>query len=253
MLLAKIGLVSSSVALGITAISLAFAAPASAATLTQIDERPEDSLGWKVEVRAGQAGTSGTYEGAIGPNGADADRFADFQWQWENGEAVDWMLNWDGSVATFDFGGKVIASDSLSPEGPFDGIGILTKAIATEGRVESGTTMDLIFQTVNGMDVEAFSSSTAGGVEFEEKFFLSDEPISTISGLATLTWDSLNPNLNNAQSRVAFKIEGFDSMPGETGPIGGGSDTAVPEPASILGLLAVGAVGAGSLKRRHAE
>lgn len=108
-----------------------------------------------------------------------------------------------------------------------------------------GTEMFLQVDAINGIDIDPVSSSavapeTEGDQTITKNYFSSDTQISSLSGIATMSWvdGAPNPNQAQARSRVELKIEGFS--------------TSVPEPLTLLGSAT--ALGFGVLfKRQHSK
>jgi len=250
-------------ALGIAVGSLAVTMPAFAIALTDTDPADAASwkqLGWKVEGRAGVLGT-GDYELAIGPNGAASDLTGKAEWIWGNGEEVPWTLDWNGQTAAFRFGNLAPINYTSTTSNIFNGFYLLTNAVR-DNKVARGTQMSLLVNSVNGINVanqNIFASSrvTSAGSNFlDQVFFSSSEAIRNLSGTVRMSWLNLNPQAVSARSRVYFQMRGYNT--GITPPTivsnspviqsaGFPSAVAVPESGSILGLLAVGAIGASSL------
>ncbi|MFB2878266.1 choice-of-anchor W domain-containing protein [Floridanema aerugineum] len=261
--MSKASLLAMSAALGVTAGSLGLAIPAFAVGLTLVQDEPYapapsgwTNLGWKVEGRAG-APFGEDYEFAIGPNGAQANNTGQIYRDWNNGEIVDWSFNWDGQTAKFTLAGEEILYSLLNPSpNIFNGFYLLTNVdtrsynapVLGTQRVAEGTQIDLIVKTLNGQDAtdtsgildSVFSSSVGQATEAQslsKKFFSSPEAITSLTGTVKMSWLNINPNEIKARSRVSFQIQGYD-FPGQR---------SIPEPTSVLTLLAFGAFGVGSL------
>ena len=227
--------------------AVALPSPSFAASITRIPENyafrdpsvPEgwENLNW---VTRGRASAPGDWEFGVTTeeniNGVEDQA----HWNWSNGEKVAWNLLWDdaGNELTFTIGGRTLNLDQAGPaKGPFNGFFLWTLSWTTSGRVDPGTEMFLQVETVNGTAVDASVNSSATatetGGEISKFFYASDETIQTMSGFARMSWldGSPNPQAKRARDRVAFKIEGFYT----------GESQDVPEPASLLGLLAIGA------------
>jgi len=258
-----------SAALGVTTGSLALATPAFAVQLQLVQDSPYapapsdwTDLGWKVEGRAG-APFGEDYEFAIGPNGAQANNTGQIYRDWNNNEEVNWSFNWDGQIAKFALGNELI-SYSLSNPSPnvFNAFSLLTNVdtrsynaagLGTK-RVEEGTQIDLIVKTLNGENVTdtseipntIFSSSTGQAAEAQslsKKFFSSPETITSLAGTVKMSWLNIDPNEIKARSRVSFQIQGYDIQ----------GQRSIPEPTSVLSLLAFGAFGVSSLLKRKQQ
>jgi hypothetical protein len=247
-------------ALGVAAGSLGLTRPAHALelNLVQSGEDPPPnwtSLGWKAEGRAGAPATSQTdYEFAIGPNGAQADLTGQIYRTWVNGETVNWSLNWNGQTAslTVDNEGPVTFSLPSISALDFNAFSLFANIIGAPGYVDQGTKIDLTVQTVNGQPVtdqngaNILTSTTATAVnsslpDFSETEFLtSPEAITSLTGTTTLSWTGLDPQNQNARSRVDWQLVGFNT---NSTPV----PTSVPESTPLGGLLLFGALGVGSM------
>ncbi|MEM8543713.1 MAG: choice-of-anchor W domain-containing protein [Cyanobacteria bacterium P01_H01_bin.119] len=218
------------------------AGAAQAVTLTPTTDVTDWNKQWVVEGRAGQAGTSGSYEFAIGPSGASADNTGEIQYAWGNNQPVSWDLTWDGTTAAFTVAGQTISyTPGLS--GIIDALTINTKVITPSKNIAPGTEMFFQIDQVNGSAIAPVSSLSVGpqnGSDFNEFAFLSDSAITSLSGSATMSWLSGNPT-SQGQSRVAFQLKGYDAPNLDPEP--------VPEPSLLLGLLA--AAGFGALQQRR--
>lgn len=245
------------VSLGIGAGAATFAltsASALAITLTPTTPTPDwTNLGWAAEGRAGAAGFE-DYEFAIGPDGAQDNNTGQIYSDWTSTEDLAWSLDWDKITqkASFTVAGESI-SYSVSDPGStfFDGFYLLTRTQTQDGMVDPGTSMFLSVDRVNGEAIapvfsESVAPATSGTQDLNQFFFASDTEISSLGGIARLSWDDLDPNGAAARSRVSFKIRGFDTgNRGSTLP----PSESVPEPAAILGLLGISAYLMGSVRQ----
>lgn len=252
--MSRSGLLSLSLSLGLALGSFSLAPAVSALTLTKTPIKTSDwtNLGWKVEGRAGadpQAGSrDDDYEIAIGPNGAQADLVAQQNWLWQNGQTVNWNLNWNGSTAEFKFDGlPPIAYTPAVTTGLFNGLSLFTQVLTNDGKVQPGTALNLLVTTVNGQAVTdqaaqpVFSNSV--GPAINQAFYTSNVAIQSLAGTVNLSWPSgFNPQTASARSRVDFQIQGYTV---------GQPPVDVPEPTATLGLLALGAVGAMAVRQRN--
>ena len=148
-------------------------------------------------------------------------------------------LNIGGSNLVFDQPGD--------PIGEFNGFFLWTKSHTTDGRVDPGTEMLVQLNEVNGDAIAPVTSSATApenGLEISKFFFASDMAIESMSGFVKMSWpDGGNhPQQKRARDRVAFKIEGFYT---------GEPHTEVPEAASALVLLALGALGLGLKQKKR--
>lgn len=255
------------VAIGASVASLTLASTsASAINLTKVETmvQPSDwtKLGWAAEGRAGARGGA-DYEYAIGSNGAKSDNTGQIYRDWtNNGENVNWSLNWNGTIVSFMIGTKTISYDPIGNLSNFGGFSLETQAITELGKVDPGTKMFFSVTQANGTnilnDVSSTSIAPISGKDSEEIFFSSDESILSLAGIARMSWDTgdVNPNAKAARSRLYFKIRGFDT--GDHSPDDSVSRVAVsvqsvPEPSSIVSTLVLGAFGVSSLMKRRQE
>jgi hypothetical protein len=226
--------------------------PVSAASLSfvsQGDATPAGwtNLNWTVEGRAGVAG-AGDWEFGI-KDGTASNTAAQLNWTWNNSQEVAWSLDWDGTTALFSIGNQSIALAQPNPPSDiFNGFYLWTRATTADGQVDPGTNISLQVNAVNGESVTPASSSATAptsGTEITKNYFSSDTFISSLSGIASMSWldDAVNPQQERARSRVSLRIEGFDT--GER-PTDDSTTESVPEPTAIAGLLVLGALGAAS-------
>ncbi|WP_439341614.1 putative Ig domain-containing protein [Vacuolonema iberomarrocanum] len=169
---------------------------------------------WSVEARSG--GRS-TYEVAIGPNGAQADLHEQMEYVWQNGQDVLWSLEQQGSQVVFTMAGKSIrypAADTAA----LNAFSLLTKVnTKNASKVSPGTSMAVSIQSVNGEAVsEPITLASVGpenGQDLDELFFSLDGTATTITGTMRLSWptEGVNPYQKNSQSRVTFKLSGYQA------------------------------------------
>jgi len=223
--------------------------PAAAIDLTFVHEGdtvPEGwtNLNWTVE---GRAGAKGKADWEFSTKKDDIHKTVEqLQWNWQNGEEVPWLLNWDGNTVSFTLGGQTIAFYQDNPPAKsLDGFYLWTRATTKSGTVDPGTKIFLEVNEVNGIEVDPVSSlATAlvgeGNKTITKNYFASDTSITSLSGIANMSWleGSPNPNLENARSLVGLKIEGFSTS------------TSVPEPGTVAGIVAMGMFGVSSVLRR---
>ncbi|MDY7013794.1 MAG: PEP-CTERM sorting domain-containing protein [Cyanobacteriota bacterium] len=200
-----------------------------------------ENLNW---VARGRASAPGDWEFGVSTDDDINNPVQQSHWNWTNGEDVSWNLLWDAvaNKMTFNIGGSSLVLDGEGEaNGIFNGFFLWTTARGHHKKVGTGTEMLVQVDTVNGMAVDpgvANSSAVApnGGQVISKFFFASDEAITSMSGIARMSWldGAPNPQQKGARDRVGFKIEGFY--------------TPIPEPASILGLLGVGALAVAARK-----
>lgn len=147
---------------------------------------------------------------------------------------MNWSFNWEGTTASFTVGDQTISYMASPPAGSlFEGFSLLTNVKTETDFVEPGTQLDLVVNSVNGVNVDnIFAQSIAPqvGSDLQQLFFESDEALFNLTGTARVSWDRLNPNQAKARSRVDFQIVGFNTS----------QPSAIPEPSSLFGLLTIG-------------
>lgn len=208
----------------------------------QGDAVPTDwiNLNWTME---GRAGAKGVADWEFATKEDDVHKtVGQLNWDWQNDQQVPWTLKWDGHTVSFILDGQTIAFYQENPPAEsFNGFYLWTRATTESGKVDPGTKILLEVNSVNGIDVDpVWSSATAPDVDgytnITKNYFASDTPITSVSGIANMSWlkGAVNPNVANARSRVGLKIEGF-SFP----------STPVPEPSTGVGIVAIGLLGVG--------
>ncbi|MEQ8384940.1 MAG: PEP-CTERM sorting domain-containing protein [Coleofasciculus sp. A1-SPW-01] len=240
-------LITTSLAVGASVISFGvLSQPASAVNVTFVKEggNPPDgwtNLNWTLEGRAGKE--PGDWEFATKED--DGNPIEQLEWEWQNQEEVPWTLEWDGNTVSFNIQDQTISYYQATPPATsFDGFYLWTRTTTSDGKVAPGTKMFLEVDAVNGIDIDPVSSSAIApepdGQNITKNYFSSDTQISTLSGIATMSWSdgAPNPNLAAARSLVGLKIEGFST-----------SSTPVPEPLTLLGSAT--ALGFGALFKRQ--
>lgn len=233
---------------GIAAASIAITpTTALAASITRIpgnfatvDPSVPDGWGNLNWVGRGRASAPGDWEFGVTTDDNINGVVDQSQWDWMNGEDVAWNLLWDApeNKLMFTIGGETLTLDQDgAANGVFDGFFLWTTA-RTDNKVDAGTEMFLQVNTVNGMAVgpNVTSHATApdgGGQVISKVFYESDAAIIAMSGIARMSWldGAKNPQDSRARDRVAFKIEGFYT--------GTDQPESVPEPGTLLGLLAL--------------
>jgi len=243
-------LISTSLAVGASVISFGvLSQSASAVSVNFVKEggnSPDGwtNLNWTLDGRAGVQG-AGDWEFATKEDDGNIP-IEQMQWEWQNQEAVPWTLEWDGNTVSFTIQDQTILYYQATPPATsFNGFYLWTRSQTQEGKVAPGTEMFLQVDAINGIDIDPVSSSavapeTEGDQTITKNYFSSDTQISSLSGIATMSWvdGAPNPNQAQARSRVELKIEGFS--------------TSVPEPLTLLGSAT--ALGFGVLfKRQHSK
>ena len=162
------------------------------------------------------------------PNASAVDRE---QFAWTSGEAVAFSLEYDGTEAIYTVGGRVVSTTAFS--GSANEIFLRTRATDSASLLLSNLTF-------NGEAIaEELFSSTLGTSNSSDVDYLRIQDITSpfvFSGLSTLTWSEDTNRLRG--SHLAYQIKvgtGTFNAPGEV--------ESTPEPASLVGLLGVAAVG----------
>jgi len=238
-------LVATTLAAGASVLGLGLLSqPAAAIDLTFVHEGDAvppgwTNLNWTVE---GRAGAKGFADWEFSTKEDDIHTTIDqLEWNWQNDQEVPWLLNWDGNTVSFTLGGETIAYYQENPPAQsLNGFYLWTRATTASGKVDPGTKIFLEVNEVNGIAVDPVSSfATApvgeGNDDITKNYFASDTSITSLSGIANMSWleGSPNPNLANARSRVGLKIEGF-------------SYASVPEPGTVAGIVGIGLFGVSS-------
>ncbi|MEQ8959970.1 MAG: PEP-CTERM sorting domain-containing protein [Coleofasciculus sp. C2-GNP5-27] len=245
-------LITTSLAVGASVISFGvLSQPASAVNVNFVQEggNPPDgwtNLNWTLDGRAGAKG-SGDWELGIGEDNFPIPK-DQFHWDWQNQQEVPWTLDWDGNTVSFTIQEQTISYYQATPPATsFNGFYLWTRSQTEieKGKVAPGTEMFLQVDAINGIDIDPVSSSavapeTQGNQNITKNYFSSDTQISTLSGIARMSWldGAPNPNQAQARSRVELKIEGFSTP-----------STPVPEPLTLLGSAT--ALGFGALFKRQ--
>ncbi|NET48228.1 MAG: PKD domain-containing protein, partial [Merismopedia sp. SIO2A8] len=173
------------------------------------------SSGQKLWAMDGRAGGITTYEFAIGPNGAQSDLAQQAEHTWENGEPVEWTLNWNDDTVIFTINGQTMTYD-IGDNALFNALSIYTKVNTTSAnRVAEGTRIELNIHSVNGETLdEIVSLESLGpnhGQDLDQLMLLNAHSFATLSGTTRLFWpdDAPNPHRTNSQSRVTFSFSGY--------------------------------------------
>lgn len=240
--------------LGLTAAGLV-AQPATALTLNLVqsgvasDPPPvgftPDLRLFESEWRAGVGGP-GDYEAAIGPNGANYPLAGTFDIDWKNGQSVVWDLQYTSSngISQLTMNGKTVTYDSPQA-GFFKNLALVAKVQdRDDGLVAPGTSIGIQITDVNGCGPSCDFSNTSTSALFDTQltqanYFSSDTTITSLVGKVVISWTTQDPQPpgKGARSSVAVQLKGFDPS-SSIDP-----QSTIPEPSSILGLLAVGAFG----------
>lgn len=177
------------------------------------------------ESRMGNNQTNGDRE--LGINTATGTPVAQGQRVWSSGQAVNFVLEYTGSVVNYTVGGQLLSSTAFS--GPVTDIFLRTRAAANS----SLSLTNLVF---NGQAFSDLGSAGAGGnsdVDYLQISKLS-APF-TLTGTSTMTWTGAAPR----SSQMAYQIK-----------VGTSPNASVPEPGTVLALT-VGAGAFSVIKRKR--
>lgn len=230
----------------------------------------------KVEGRAGASGTRGDYEVGIGLKGAQFGLADQLQLAWVDEAVYNWTLNWNptNNVATFTVGSNSInydfdlsGSSTLSLD-KFNSFGIQAKAYDPSSYITENTNITLNVDSItinrlNPLNLNQFVTedpelsvsaiSSINSPNFDSEFYTINvlasglnsinSEITSMSGtfMMDIPDGGVNPQGKSARSRIGFEVLLFDP------PV---DAEATPEPGSFLSLLAIGALGWGSFKKR---
>ncbi len=204
-----------------------------------------------------RAGAPGDYEGAIGPNGADAQNTGQYNINWIDGNPVPWSLNWtqDTGTVEFVFAGQTRFYDSGFSGVKFNAFSLLAQSRENGLRVDDNTTITVDLNSINGESIvinggPSFSqgnSALSFPDNFEHNFYTVNSAnivpeIFSMSGTITLDWDRINPQENRARGLVTVQIKGYD--PDFLSPQ---QPESIPESNSITSLLMLSFLGLGKL------
>ncbi|MGB3511063.1 MAG: PEP-CTERM sorting domain-containing protein [Microcoleaceae cyanobacterium] len=172
-------------------------------------------------------------ERELGINTATGANVADGQFNWVNGQAVDFSLNYDGSQVTYTVGGVQLNSTDFS--GNVDKIYLRTTG---SGGNKAGS-MSLSNLMFNGQSYSGLSSTGIAGGDRDVDYLAItaiNSPF-TFTGTSTMSWTDNKP----ARSNLAYQIK-----------VGTSNSEEVPEPLTILGTVAALGFGVG-FKKKHSE
>ncbi|MBD2312576.1 PEP-CTERM sorting domain-containing protein [Desertifilum sp. FACHB-1129] len=136
---------------------------------------------------------------------------------WETGEAVDFTLEYTGSLVNYWLGGELLSSDIFS--GPFTDLFLRTRA--------TGDTVVVMLSDLflNGIEIPGLISASSGGANEINYLQITDVPdIFTLVGKATLAWANEPPQ----NSQLAYQIK--------VGRVTPDDPETVPEPSLVLSL-----------------
>lgn len=184
------------------------------------------------ESRIGNNATNGDRE--LGINTATGAPVAQGQYKWISGQAVNFSLEYTGSVVNYTVGNTLLSSTNFS--GDINKIYLRTRGSGDNKPAGSISLSNLIF---NGQSYSPGLSSTgtSGGADVD---YLAITGINTpfkLTGTSTLTFNNGTPN----GSHLAYQIK-----------VGTSTSEEVPEPLTILGTVAALGFGVG-FKRKHSQ
>ncbi|MDJ0553240.1 MAG: PEP-CTERM sorting domain-containing protein [Microcoleaceae cyanobacterium MO_207.B10] len=230
-LLATVGFVS----LPTAASAISFKAMGDSYTDNVFRSELESNSFTELFVAESRIGLAGTGEKELKINGdvedgAPVAEQTDFNWQ--NGQAVDFSLDYDGNAVTYTVGGVTLSSNAFS--GNVNKIYLRTTG---SGGNKQGT-MSLTNLTFNGVSHSGLSSTgTSDGRDVD---YLAITDISSpfrFTGTSTMSWTGNKPQ----RSHLAYQIK-----------VGTSSTEEVPEPLTILGTVAALGFGVG-FKKKHSQ
>lgn len=182
------------------------------------------------ESRIGNNQVSGDRE--LGINTKTGSPVAQGQRKWNNGEAVDFTLEYTGNVVNYTVGGQLLSSTAFS--GPVTDIFLRT-------RTTDDASMSLTDLVLDGMAIDDLVSSTLGTGDNSDVDYLQIGDLSgpfTLAGKSMMTWTEDTDKLNGSQLAYQIKVG--------TTP----ETTTVPEPSAIL-ALSLGAGVFGMMKQKR--
>ncbi|HEY9848626.1 MAG TPA: choice-of-anchor W domain-containing protein [Leptolyngbyaceae cyanobacterium] len=147
------------------------------------------------------------------------------QHTWGNGNLVDFILEYTGSVVNYTVGGKLLSTNVFS--GPVTDIFLRTRAGTKSNSTKSR--MELSNLVFNGVGIGSLSSSVVGS-NSSDIDYLQIAGISspfTLTGKSLMSWEGIAPNGSN----IAYQIK-----------VGTTPQTEVPEPATVAAILLTGGV-----------
>lgn len=221
---------------------------------------------FEVEWRAGTDGF-GDYEAAIGPNGANVGAAnPQIQLDWQRNIAINWQIDYDQllGTATLTINNQTSIYTGIANL-PWDRIGLFANVKSKAGLVVNSTRTTLNVSTINDETVLVENSiNNDAGINarlsnkptfsryfegVDEDDFTTLVPITSMTGTISIGWNVNAPNpqppgIRGAGSSVDIKLKAYESPDIDV------EATVVPEPSSILGLLAVGLLGA-SVRLKH--
>lgn len=183
---------------------------------------------WVVQSRIGNNALNGTQEVDI----LDADNnllpVTQGNRIWGNGEAVNFKVEFDGSLLKYTVGNQLLSSAQFGNK-PIEDLFFRVRSTAT-------SSMSLTNLVVNGISIPDLIANAAGTIQYLTVGDLGQS--FTITGTSTMSWTGTRPN----NSALAYQIKaGVLEKP-----------QSVPEPASIS-LLSLGVLGTIGLRLRRSR
>lgn len=186
------------------------------------------------EGRIGDRGKAATYELSINDDvEKGAKPVTQSQFDWANGEEYDFTLEYDGNTVNYMLGGQTLSTNDFS--GPINSIFFRTSA----GKQTTTALTNLMF---NGTAIDDLISSDTDRRDID---YLQLDDISssfTITGKASISWDSQGTKPNTKNSLNAFQIK-----------VGNSPATSVPEPGTIGAIFITGMTGLGLSKKKKKD
>jgi hypothetical protein len=153
------------------------------------------------------------------------------QRQWTSGQAVDFSLEYDGSLVKYSVGGQLLSSNAFS--GAVSDIFFRTRSAANSSLLLSNLTFsDAKSQNLSVSDILS-SSSASSDVDYRQLSKISGA--FKLTGKSTMTWTGTRPN----NSALAYQLK-VGTTPHQK---------KVPEPGTIGALLLTGLAIVGSKKK----
>jgi hypothetical protein len=147
------------------------------------------------------------------------------QFTWGNGNVVDFMLEYTGSLVNYIVGDRILSTSVFS--GPVTDIFFRTRAA-------DNSTMALSNLVFNGVGIDNLFSSGVGGSDVDYLQISNITTPFTLTGKSLMSWTGTQP----MRSNLAYQIK-VGTTPVES----------VPEPGTVGALLAAGVLSVGLKKK----